>query len=69
MIDRNCSGTRCRIVRQLPHPTGPIARDSLGTIRYGLENLGRQLVLVDWDTGKASMVFPDDIEICAEATA
>jgi hypothetical protein len=67
VIDRNCSGTRCRIVRQLPHPGGAIERHSLGTIRYGLENLGRHLVLVDWDTGKATMVFPEDIEIYAEA--
>jgi hypothetical protein len=35
----------------------------LGTIRYGLENLGRQLVLVDWDMGKATLVFPNEIEL------
>ena len=63
MIDRIFAGSRCRILRHVPYPGGSIQRHSLGTIRYGLENLGRQLVLVDWDMGKATLVFPNEIEL------
>ena len=63
MIDRILAGSRCRILRHVPYPGGSIHRHSQGTIRYGLENLGRQLVLVDWDIGKATLVFPNEIEL------
>ena len=63
MIDRMLSGSRCRVVRAVPCPGGAIHRHTHGTIRYGMENLGRELVMVDWDTGRATLVFPDDIEL------
>lgn len=28
-----------------------------------MQNVGRTLLMVDWDDGKATMVFPTDIEI------
>lgn len=65
MLNRLFTGSRCMNVRPIAHPAGAIDRHTSGTIRYGLENLGRDLVMVDWDTGKASMVFPSDIEIFA----
>ena len=67
MINRLFTGSRCRIVRPVAYPGGGIDRHTHGTIRYGLENLGRDLVMVDWDTGKATMVFPADIELLAPA--
>jgi hypothetical protein len=45
------------------HPSGAVHRFTLGTIRYAMENLGRDLVMVDWDTGRATVVFPNDIEL------
>lgn len=63
MIYRIFSGTRCRATRRVHHPAGSIDRHAHGTIRYGMENLGRELVLVDWDTGKATVVFPEEIEL------
>jgi len=63
VINRVYSGSRCRVVRAVHHPSGAIDRHTHGTIRYAMENIGRELVLVDWDTGKATMVFPDDIEL------
>ena len=65
VINRLFTGSRCKNLRPIAHPAGAIDRHTHGTIRYGLENLGRDLVMVDWDTGKASMVFPSDIEIFA----
>jgi hypothetical protein len=32
-----------------------------GTIRYAVENLGRQLINVTFDTGQSMMVLPDDV--------
>jgi hypothetical protein len=63
VINRLFTGSRCKTLRRLTHPAGAIDRHTLGTIRYGLENLGRDLMMVDWDTGKATMVFPSDIEV------
>lgn len=69
LIYRMFTGSRCRIVRAVPYPGGSIGRNTLGTIRYGMENLGRSLLLVDWDCGKSTMVFPEDIELLVEASA
>jgi hypothetical protein len=32
-----------------------------GTIRYQVENLGRKLINVDFDSGPSMMVFADDV--------
>jgi hypothetical protein len=32
-----------------------------GTVRYGVENLGRQLISVQFDTGQLLMVLADDV--------
>lgn len=63
MINRIFSGSRCRVIRHVQYPGGVVNRLTHGTIRYGMENLGRDLVLVDWDTGRTTLVFPDDIEL------
>jgi hypothetical protein len=66
MIDRVIAGQRCRAVRTLPHPISPVVRHLEGRVRYGMENLGRTLLLVDWDDGKATLVFPTDVELDAK---
>ena len=38
-----------------------------GKIRYVSENLGRFLVLVDWDKGGSSVLFPEEIEVLGTA--
>ncbi len=65
MINRTVSGRRCRINRQLQYLNGAVARFTHGTIRYAMENIGRELILVDWDTGSSTLVFPRDIEMLA----
>jgi hypothetical protein len=65
VINRIFSGTRCRVIRQVHYPGGAVHRFTLGTIRYAMDNLGRELVMVDWDTGQATVVFPKDIELVA----
>ena len=40
-----------------------MARGSYGTVLYAMENLGRRLMLVQWDTGMTVPVFPDEIVV------
>jgi hypothetical protein len=63
MIDRTHAGTRCYTVRFLRTVKGDLPRGSSGTVLYTLENLGRYLVLVHWDTGLTVPVFPDEIAL------
>jgi hypothetical protein len=63
MIDTKRTGKRCRAKRIIRNHTGVIAPLSQGTIRYEIENLGRELIYVQWDAGPAAYVFSDEIEI------
>jgi hypothetical protein len=63
VMDRTLSGKRCRTVRTVAHHRGHLPRETAGTIRYALENIGRTLVFVDFDSGPSLMVLPDDIRL------
>jgi hypothetical protein len=63
MMDRVITGQRCRALRTVPHPSAPVSRNLQGRVRYGMENLGRTLLMVDWDDGRATLVFPSDVEL------
>jgi hypothetical protein len=60
-------GKRCRVLKFLTSAAGRVDRFSEGRIRYSMENLGRLLVLVDWDVGGSTVVFPDEVEILETA--
>ena len=61
MIDRTQAGTRCSTVRFIRTVKGDLPRGSYGTVLHTMENLGRRLVLVHWNTGLTVPVFPDEI--------
>jgi hypothetical protein len=61
------AGKRCRINKWVEAPNGRIAPMSEGKIRYVSENLGRVLVVVDWDRGGSSVLFPDEVELLEAA--
>ncbi|MGE0824100.1 MAG: hypothetical protein AB7G75_32775 [Candidatus Binatia bacterium] len=63
MIDRKRAGRRCRTIQFVRTVEGDLARTAMGTIRYETENLGRSLVMVDWDQGFTVPVFPHEIEV------
>lgn len=63
MMDHAHAGARCRALHHINTVQGTLPRGSFGTIRYEMDNLGRHLVLVDWDTGISVPVFPPEIEI------
>jgi len=57
------AGKRCRSSTWVNGPAGRVEPMSEGKIRYVSENLGRLLVLVDWDLGGSSVVFPEEVEL------
>ena len=63
MIDRTHSGFRCHTTMLVRTVEGYLPRDSWGTIMYETENLGRQLILVNWDNGITIPVFPNEVEV------
>lgn len=63
MIDRTHTGLRCHTQHLVRTVKGDLPRGSQGTVVYETENLGRQLILVSWDTGISAPVFPDKIEL------
>ena len=63
MIEKRKSGMRCRARTILHSPVAIIQPGDQGTIAYELENLGRQLILVQWDSGASIYAFAEEIEI------
>jgi len=63
MIDRTHTGVRCHSLRMLRTVKGTLPRESPGTVVYEMDNLGRHLIVVTWDTGITVPVFPDEIEL------
>ncbi len=66
MINLNPSGMRCRTVRPIRTHEGLISQFSEGTIQNVIDNLGRQLIKVDWDSGINAYVFGHEIEILTQ---
>ena len=69
MIDHKHSGLRCHTLHLVRTVKGDLPRGSQGTIVHEMDNLGRRLILVDWDTGISVPVFPDEIELEDECVA
>ena len=63
MIDLSSKGLRCRAARELRTNWGRVASFTEGTIEYEIMNLGRKLILVEWDNGLSAYVYPNEIEI------
>jgi anti-sigma regulatory factor (Ser/Thr protein kinase) len=63
MIDSKRTGMRCRAKVVLRTHTATIQASDPGTIVYEVENEGRRLILVQWDSGPSMFAFPEEIEI------
>jgi hypothetical protein len=63
MINLNQNGMRCRTTKEIRTHEGLIRRFTEGTIQDVIDNLGRQLINVDWDSGITTYVFFNEIEI------
>jgi hypothetical protein len=62
MIDHTHSSFRCHIRRPVQTVQENLPRDSQGTVIYEMDNLGRHLILVNWDNGILVPVFPNEVE-------
>jgi hypothetical protein len=63
MIDVSLKGVRCRAAQEILDLNGNIGAATEGTIIYELEGEGGQLVNVQWDDGKSSLVSSEEIVI------
>lgn len=63
MIDRKRTGMRCGAKKIIRNHKVTIQPANQGTIIYKVENLGRKLILVQWDGKLSTYAFPDDIEV------
>lgn len=69
MIDRTHTGLRCHTLHLVRTVKGDLPRGSQGAVVYEMDNLGRHLILVNWDSGISVPVFPDEIELEDERVA
>lgn len=63
------SGLRCRASRPIAHPRGIVRRATEGTVRSTRENIGRQLITVDFDSGEKLVLFPHEIELVDDSSS
>jgi hypothetical protein len=63
MIDRKRKGMRCGAKNMIRTRDVTIQPANQGTIVYEMENLGRRLILVQWDGGPSTYAFPDDVVV------
>lgn len=66
MIDTSLTGRRCRATKEIRSHHGLTRRFTERTIQYDLDNIGRHLISVKWETGVTDYVFPFEIEIIDE---
>lgn len=69
MIDRTHTGLRCHTLHLVRTVKGDLPRGSQGAVVYEMDNLGRHLILVNWDSGISVPVFPDEIALEDEHVA
>ena len=63
MINFSQDGMRCRATKEIRTHEGLIRRSTEGTIQGVIDNLGRQLINVKWDSGMTTYAFFNEIEI------
>jgi hypothetical protein len=63
MLDTPLTRMRCRATKPIRSHQGLVMRDSEGVIQHEMENLGRHLISVQWETGVIDYVYPFEIEI------
>ena len=63
MVNGIQKGMRCRTTKMIRTHGGLVGRFTEGTIQGLVDNLGRQLISVQWDSGVTTYVFMNEIEI------
>jgi hypothetical protein len=57
MFDTSLTGTRCRATKEIRSYQGLVRRYSEGIIQYNINNLGRDLISVQWDNMVRSITY------------
>ena len=63
MINGIQKGMRCHTTKEIRTHGGRLGRFTEGTIQGVIDNLGRELISVAWDSGVSTYVFVNEIEI------
>jgi len=63
MINLSQNGMRCRATKEIRTHEELVRRFTEGTIQGVIDNLGRQLINVRWDSGITTYVFFNEIEL------
>jgi hypothetical protein len=63
MSSEKWEGLRCRARTEIRTHVGRIAAFTEGVIVSETDNLGRHLLMVEWENGLCAYAFPNDIEI------
>jgi hypothetical protein len=63
MISAIQKGMRCRTTKEIRTHGGRLGRFTEGTIQGVIDNLGRELISVEWDSGLSTYVFINEIEV------
>jgi hypothetical protein len=63
MVDTGLTGMRCRATKEIRSHQGLVRRYSEGIVQHNMDNLGRHLISVQWDSGVVDYVYPPEIEI------
>lgn len=66
MTSETFKGLRCRARTEIRSHAGRVAAFTEGMIVSDTDNLGRRLLMVEWENGVCAYVFPTDIEIIRE---
>ena len=67
MIDVTLTRMRCRATREIRTSQGLIRCSTEGVIQCEMNNLGRHLIQVQWDSGVTDYAYPSEIEILGQA--
>jgi hypothetical protein len=66
MIDATLTRMRCRATREIRTSQGLIRCSTEGVIQCEMDNLGRHLIQVQWDSGVTDYACPSEIEILGQ---
>ena len=69
MIDATSTRMRCRATREIRTGQRLIRCFAEGVIQGEMENHGRHLVQVQWDSGVTDYAYPSEIEILGQEAA
>jgi hypothetical protein len=66
MVYRTHIGMRCETLQMVRTVRGDLPRGSQGNVINEIENIGRHLIVVQWDSGITIPVFPNEVRFLTD---